>query len=107
MPAPYNLTKINNATNPIDLASGLNQQSGGLLGISLLVMLFVISIANLLIRGYPFRESYAASSFFTFILALILWSFQEVFSVPMISDYILFITVLMLLGGLLGLLIRN
>jgi len=74
MPAPYNLSALTGTSGPSELIQGINAQSGGLLGISMILSFFFIAIIGLMLRGNGAKDSFAASSFVTTVLALFFWS---------------------------------
>lgn len=71
----------------------MNTISGGWLGLSFWLSIFLITWLGLVVRGYEVRESFAAGSLFGFIIALLFWS-QE-----WVSDWIMIINIIMVVGS--------
>ncbi len=74
MPAPYNISLVTGTSNPSELILGLNTLSGGLLGTSMIVSFFFIAWIGLTLNGNGVKDSFAASSFATAIMAMFFWS---------------------------------
>jgi hypothetical protein len=71
----YNMTAIEQSNNLAQVGVGVNTASGGLLGITFLIALFVI-LFILLIRRNPAPESLAAASGVSTVVALIMLAAQ-------------------------------
>lgn len=71
MPAPYNITPLQNADNFVDLVSFANTVSNQLLAGGFMVAIFVVMTMGFMIKT-SFERSVFASSFVCFILSLFL-----------------------------------
>lgn len=70
----YNTSWMNNnMTSFQDYMTGVNQGTGGLLGIMLLAIIFVVIFVVSLSKQGEFDKSLAFSSFVTTILAIFMW----------------------------------
>jgi len=65
----YNLSLMENITNPADIYIQTNNAMGGAIGISLLFILFFVVLVTF--RREDFKETLLAASFTTFIFAVI------------------------------------
>lgn len=67
----YNLTFLDNVTNPLELYTGLNQITGGLL--SILIIFFIFLILNAVFQNNTPLDNILISSFIISILAGLFW----------------------------------
>lgn len=82
----YNLTNITGSNSTVGLATAVNDLSGGWLGVTLLIVIFMIFFIAL--KNYPRKEAFGAATLITFISALLLWTLEW------ISDFALFVCVI-------------
>lgn len=89
----YNLTDVFNQTNLVATVQALNTESAGMLGITFLVMVFLVMLVALLDRG--FDNAVIASGFVSSISALLF------FAMGLIEPWIIIFPFLALMGGVL------
>lgn len=92
----YNLTNVTEATNLYDMAVGVNDLSGGLIMIMVLVSLYIITfIAS---KGYDTKTALFTAGFVTTIIAVLS------FSIGLINVTVFIITLIILLMSLFAIL---
>lgn len=84
---PYNLTELNNAENLYDLTTQANTLAGGLIGILSLIVLFVIVFMGL--KQYESKNAFAAASYVTAMIAILLRLMVWISDTVMFTSFIL------------------
>lgn len=64
---------LNSSNTLLDVVSGVNNASGNLIGIALMILLFVGLLAAFLSKNYDFGQSLAITSFICTIISAILF----------------------------------
>lgn len=82
----YNLTNITNQSNFFALTEGVNEMSGGWLGIAIAITMTIIIFISL--KDYPKKEAFAATAVISTILVLL---FRVI---GLVTDFVLFIYVI-------------
>ena len=93
MPAPYNLSEVSNSTGLGGFVTGMNSISDGFIGLGAWVSIVLITFLGLMLRGHGIRNSFAASSTFSMIIAILLWAGTW------INDIVLMINLVMVFGS--------
>jgi uncharacterized membrane protein len=84
--------QITNMTNPMDFVSGLSAATDGFLGHLILITFFIILLIAM--KNFEFKRTFAASSFLTFLVAVLL------FGMNLIPSWDLYISLtLAIIGG--------
>lgn len=84
-----------NVTNINNLFNYANEITNGWFGTAIILMTFFISFISLQARGFDAKRSFATSSFFATIIAIIL----RILS--LVSDKIMFISILVTAAGVI------
>ena len=86
---PYNFSSITNSTNEsnafVNLMQTTSQQTGFAPGIYILTVVFSILFITLMGKGYGAKNCFAACSWVTMILAIIMYPLHIIDGVPMIN----------------------
>ena len=84
----YNFSSVANATNAsnalTDLARVTSEQTGFAPGVYILVVVFSVFFISLMGKGYGAKNCFAACSWVTMILAIIMYPLHIIDGVPMI-----------------------
>jgi hypothetical protein len=96
-----NVNMLRNITDPTDLVYNINDVSGGILGITIIFVVYIILFLSVFNSTQDLKQSFNASTYISMILVWLLWILN------LVATTWLYIFLLLSIVGIISLFVRR